>query len=99
MAEPVVDDAHLHKGKSFHYPARVEVRAEVTPKDYDGVEVGRAGARSRTKRSTRALQHKREELTEYKVIEGRAEMVDGAQRRGRRHREGHVGDRTLERTA
>src|SRR6266498_2786431 len=33
VAEPVVDDAHLHKGKSFHYSARVEVRSEIAPKD------------------------------------------------------------------
>ena len=27
VAEPIVDDAHLHKGKPFHYSARVEVRS------------------------------------------------------------------------
>lgn len=75
VAEPIVDDAHLHKGKSFHYSARVEVRSEITPKDYDGVEVGKRQAKVSDEQLDGALQHKREELTEFKVIEGRAEMV------------------------
>src|SRR6478609_987040 len=45
VAEPIVDDAHLHKGQSFHYSARVEVRSEVEPKDYDGVEVDQRAAK------------------------------------------------------
>src|SRR5581483_5521791 len=77
VADPVVDDAHLHKGKSFHYSARVEVRSHVEPKEYDGVEVGRRAAKVSDEAIDRALEHKREELTEYKVIEGRAEMVTG----------------------
>jgi trigger factor len=75
VAEPIVDDAHLHKGKSFHYSARVEVRSEITPKDYDGVEVGKRPPRVSDEEIERALQHKREELTEFKVIEGRADRV------------------------
>jgi len=75
VAEPIVDDAHLHKGKAFHYSARVEVRSEISPKDYDGVEVGKRQPTVSDEEIDRALQHKREELTEFKVIEGRAEMV------------------------
>ena len=30
----------MHKGKSFHYTARVEVRSEVEPKDYEGIDLG-----------------------------------------------------------
>ena len=75
VAEPIVDDAHLHKGKSFHYSARVEVRSEVDPKEYDGIEVAERKARVSDELVDRALERKREELTEYKVIEGRSEMV------------------------
>jgi trigger factor len=78
VAEPVVDDAHMHKGKSFHYTARVEVRSEVEPKEYDGLDLGRRPAKVSDEQLERAISHKREELTEYKVIEGRAEMVLGA---------------------
>lgn len=75
VAEPVVDDAHLHKGQPFHYSARVEVRSQVEPKDYDGVELKQRPAQVSDEQITRAIDHKRDELTEYKVIEGRAEMV------------------------
>ncbi len=73
VAEPVVDDAHLHKGQAFHYSARVEVRSLVEPKEYDGLELGQRAARVTDAALARALERKREELTEYKVIEGRAE--------------------------
>jgi trigger factor len=75
VAEPVVDDAHLQKGHPFHYSARVEVRSIVEPKDYDGVEVAKRPAVVSDDKVTRALERKREELTEYKVIEGRAETT------------------------
>jgi trigger factor len=75
VAEPIVDDAHLHKGQSFHYSARVEVRSEVAPKDYEGVEVGKRKPHVTDEMIDRSLAHKREELTEFKVIEGRADMV------------------------
>ncbi len=93
VAEPVVDDAHLHKGKSFHYSARVEVRSVVEPKEYDGLELGQRPAKVSDSDIERALQHKREELTEYKVIEGRAEaaasdvLVLNAK--------GHIGDKEI----
>ncbi len=74
VAEPVVDDAHMHKGKSFHYTARVEVRSEVEPKEYEGLDLGRRPAQVSDEQLDRAIAHKREELTEYKVIEGRTEL-------------------------
>src|ERR1051325_2105090 len=68
VAEPVVDDAHLHKGKSFHYSARVEVRSEVEPKEYEGVELQERAPRVTDEAVGEALERKRRELTEYKVI-------------------------------
>ena len=96
VAEPVVDDAHLHKGKSFHYSARVEVRSEVTPKEYDGVEVGQRPAVVTDEQLERALQHKREELTEYKVIEGRSEMITQSSDVVVLNLKGTLGDRPIE---
>jgi len=69
VAEPVVDDAHLHKGKSFHYSARVEVRSIIEPKDYFGVEASQRKAAVKDEDVDRALEQKRRELTEYKVID------------------------------
>ncbi len=74
VAEPIVDDAHLHKGKPFHYSARVEVRSVVEPKDYEGVELGQRAAAVSDEDVERALERKRQELTEFKPIEGRGEL-------------------------
>jgi trigger factor len=71
VAEPVVDDAHLHKGKSFHYSARVEVKSEVTPQEYDGVELSQRAPSVSDEDVAAAIERKRQELTEYKMIEGR----------------------------
>src|SRR5215831_9586314 len=77
VAEPIVDDAHLHKGKPFHYSARVEVRSIVEPKEYDAVALQQRAASVSDEQLQRALERKRQELTEYKVIEGRAPNVTG----------------------
>ena len=69
VAEPVVDDAHLHKGKNFHYSARVEVRSHVEPKDYFDAPVTQRGAKVSDEDIERTLESKRRELTEYKVID------------------------------
>src|SRR5437763_12116712 len=75
VAEPIVDDAHLHKGQPFHYSARVEVRSIVEPKDYDGLELGQRAAAVSDADLDAALERKRQELTEFKPIEGRAELL------------------------
>ena len=98
VAEPVVDDAHLHKGQAFHYSARVEVRSQVDPKDYDGVELSQRAAKVSDDQLERALEHKREELTEYKVIEPgqRPEMVATEKDVVVVTLKGTVGDREIE---
>src|SRR5262249_30708511 len=75
VAEPIVDDAHLHKGKSFHYSARVEVRSEVEPKEYEGIELDQRAAKVTDEAIDQAIERKRQELTEYKMIEGRDPSV------------------------
>ena len=67
VAEPIVDDAHLHKGQPFHYSARVEVRSASSPRTTTGSSWGSAPAGSATRTSTRALERKRQELTEFKA--------------------------------
>src|SRR5271170_6076105 len=69
VAEPVVDDAHLHKGKNFHYSARVEVRSVVEPEGYFDVDVKRRAAKVDDNDVDRTLEAKRRELTEYKAID------------------------------
>jgi trigger factor len=74
VAEPVVDDAHLHKGQAFHYSARVEVRSVVEPKEYEGIELGQRAPKATDDDVIAALERKRQELTEFKTIEGRTEL-------------------------
>jgi trigger factor len=71
VAEPVVDDAHLHKGQPFHYSARVEVRSQIEPKEYDKFDLAQRAPGVSDEEVDRALERKRQELTEFKVIEGR----------------------------
>ena len=75
VAEPIVDDAHLHRGQPFHYSARVEVRSVVEPKEYDGLELGQRQAHVGDDDLDKALERKRQELTEFKPIEGRSELA------------------------
>jgi trigger factor len=97
VAEPIVDDAHLHKGKSFHYSARVEVRSIVEPKEYDGVELGQRAAAVSDKDVEAALERKRQELTEFKAIEGRTEL--GASDVAVVDLNGHIGDKKFDKEA
>ena len=97
VAEPIVDDAHLHKGKPFHYSARVEVRSIVEPKEYDGIELGQRAAAVSDADLDAALERKRQELTEFKPIEGRSELgpsdvavIDVT---------GHIGERKFDKEA
>ncbi|HZU81293.1 MAG TPA: trigger factor [Polyangiaceae bacterium] len=77
VAEPIVDDMALEKGARFRYSARVEVKAEVEPKDYDGIQLERPTPVVTDEEVEKALARKREELTEYKRIEGRDRLEPG----------------------
>ncbi|MSP61085.1 MAG: trigger factor [Myxococcales bacterium] len=71
VASPIVDEVEMKKGSAFRYSARVEVRAPLDPKDYDGVPLERPAPVVTDEEITQAVERKREELTEYKKIEGR----------------------------
>jgi trigger factor len=75
VAEPVIDEARLDRGKPFSYSARVEVRSEVDPKDYEGVALERRAAHVTDEEVAEALERKRQELTEFKAIEGRTSLA------------------------
>src|SRR5689334_20262887 len=73
VAEPVIDDAKMptKPGDPFRFVARIEVRPEIKPKDYKEVELTRRRAAVSDTDVERALEHKRQELTEYRAIEDR----------------------------
>jgi trigger factor len=76
VAPPTVDELEIKSGAPFKFSARVEVRSQVTPKDYTGLPVSRRPAKVTDEAVTDALEGYRRRLTEYKPVEGRQETSD-----------------------
>ena len=72
VAEPEIDDSAIAEGEVFRYVATLQVMPEVAPKDYFGVDVIQREATVADADIDRALESKRNELTEYRAIEGRS---------------------------
>jgi len=68
-----VDKVEIKIGEPFKFRAKVEVRSQVTPKDYGGIEVKRRPVKVGEDQVTAAVESYRKRLTEYKAIEGRTE--------------------------
>src|SRR4029077_13048334 len=75
VAPPTVDNLELKSGSPFKFSARVEVRSQVAPKDYSGVELTKRKAKVSDEQITEALENYRRRLTEYKPVEGRTETA------------------------
>jgi trigger factor len=76
VAPPTVDDLEIKAGAPFKFTARVEVRSQVTPKDYAGLPLTRRPAKVTDEAVAEALEGYRRRLTEYKPVEGRQETGD-----------------------
>jgi len=76
VAPPTVDELEIKSGAPFKFSARVEVRSQVTPKDYTGLPVSRRPAKVTDEAVAEALEGYRRRLTEYKPVEGRQETGD-----------------------
>jgi trigger factor len=77
VAPPTVDKLELKAGSPFKFSARVEVRSQVTPKDYGGLPVTRRAAKADGAAVEAELEGYRRRLTEYKPVEGRTETAAG----------------------
>jgi trigger factor len=77
VAPPTVDSLELKSGAPFKFAARVEVRSQVTPKDYSGIPLSRRPANVTDEQIERDLESYRQRLTEYKPIEGRTTTAAG----------------------
>ncbi len=71
IAPPTVDKLELKQGEPFRFSARVEVRSQVTPKDYTGVRVSRRPAKLSEEQIDKALLGYQRRFTEFKPVEGR----------------------------
>jgi trigger factor len=77
VAPPTVDSLELKSGAPFKFSARVEVRSQVTPKDYSGVPLSRRPTTVTDEQIEAELKGYQRRLTEYKPIEGRARTQAG----------------------
>jgi trigger factor len=77
VAPPTVDKLELKAGSPFKFSARVEVRSQVTPKDYSGIPLTRRAAKVTDEQIDAELEGYRRRLTEYKPVEGRTETTAG----------------------
>jgi trigger factor len=72
VAEPRVEEAApIKKGQPFTFAAIIEVRGEVTPQDYKGLEIERRRLNIEEKAVEDSLAALRREHTELRPIEGR----------------------------
>jgi trigger factor len=76
VAPPTVEELEIKSGAPFKFTARVEVRSQVTPKDYSGLPLSRRPAAVTDEQVAEALEGYRRRLTEFKPVEGRAQTGD-----------------------
>ncbi len=70
-----VNQYEIKPGAAFRFTAKVEVRSQVVPKDYSGVELKRRPVKVEDAQVQEALEGYRRRLTEYRPIEGRTEAL------------------------
>jgi trigger factor len=77
VAPPTVDELQIKSGAPFKFSALVEVRSEVTPKDYTGIPLSRRAVKVTDEQVVDALEGYRKRLTQFKPVEGgRTETLD-----------------------
>ena len=76
VAPPTVEELEIKSGAPFKFTARVEVRSQVTPKDYSGLPLSRRPAKVTDEQVAEALEGYRSRLTEFKPVEGRQQTGD-----------------------
>ncbi len=77
VAPPAVAEIEIKNGAPFKFSARVEVRSQVTPKDYAGIAVNRRPPHVTDEQVAEALEGYRRRLTQFKPVDGRKETADG----------------------
>jgi trigger factor len=94
VAEPKIDDITMKPNEAFRYSARIEVRAPIELKEYEGLTASRTRVVVADEEVERALERKRQQHTEYVPFEGRA-LADSDTVVV--HVQGKVGDQPLDR--
>jgi trigger factor len=76
VAEPVIDETPITHGQPLKFAAKIEVRPQVEPKDYFGIELVRRAPQASDDQIEHALKHKQDELSQFKKVEGRDTVTD-----------------------
>jgi trigger factor len=76
VAPPAVAEIEIKTGAPFKFSARVEVRSQVTPKDYAGIAVNRRPPVVTDEQVAEALEGYRRRLTQFKPVDSRKETGD-----------------------
>jgi trigger factor len=72
VAPAAVAEIEIKAGAPFKFSARVEVRSQVTPKDYSGVALTRRPPEVKEEQVTEALEGYRRRLTQFKPVDAGA---------------------------
>ena len=73
VAPPAVAEIEIKTGAPFKFSARVEVRSQVTPKDYSGIPLNRRPPKVTDEQVAEALEGYRRRMTQFKPVDGRKE--------------------------
>ena len=71
IAPPTVDKLELKPNEPLKFSARVEIRSQVTPKDYSGVKLTRRPPVVKDEEIEQALVNYQRRFTQFKPVEGR----------------------------
>lgn len=76
VVPPSVDKLELKQGEPLRFSMRIEVRSQVTPKDYTGVPLSRRPAKASDEQIQQALEGYRRQHTTFTPVEGRDKTSD-----------------------
>jgi trigger factor len=76
VAEPKIDDITMKPNEAFRYSARIEVRAPIELKEYEGLAGTRARVVVPDEDVERALERKRQQHTDFMPISDRQALAD-----------------------
>jgi trigger factor len=76
VAPPSIEKLELKQNEPLRFSARIEVRAQVTPKDYSGIRVSRRPTKVTDEQVAQALEGYRRQHTAFLPVEGRELTAD-----------------------
>jgi trigger factor len=95
VAPPAVAEIEIKTGAPFKFSARVEVRSQVTPKEYAGIELSRRPPEVKDEQVTEALEGYRRRLTQFKPVDAGTRKETGDADLVRAEIHGKVGEHKI----